>query len=158
MAKPMRPSLMSLSPQEGSKLQPIVGVSATDLHQGHVIDANAGSLVAEPQEPLPEPDAAQLHLNRAGWSEMSRLAQDLGMPLRDLMAEAFNDVLLKHQRPPVVEARAPGQEVASDLTLMVHASLRPLVWPILMGAWYWHQAVTLPLAAIWGSEGCQRLR
>ena len=47
----------------------------------------------------------QVRVNRAGWLEMSRLAQDLDKPLEELMVEAFNDVLTKHRKPPVVERR-----------------------------------------------------
>jgi hypothetical protein len=49
----------------------------------------------------------QVRVNRAGWLEMSRLAQDRDMPLETLMVEAFNDVLTKHRKPPVVERRQP---------------------------------------------------
>ncbi|ACK86470.1 hypothetical protein Mchl_5758 (plasmid) [Methylorubrum extorquens CM4] len=49
----------------------------------------------------------QVRVNRAGWLEMTRLAQDLDIPLEALMVEAFNDALTKHGKPPVVERRQP---------------------------------------------------
>ncbi|WP_238232475.1 hypothetical protein [Methylobacterium thuringiense] len=52
----------------------------------------------------------QVRVNRAGWLEMTRLAQDRDMPLETLMVEAFNDVLTKHQKPPVVERRQPNRD------------------------------------------------
>ncbi|NEU14948.1 hypothetical protein G3T14_23150 [Methylobacterium sp. BTF04] len=70
---------------------------------------------AEPGTSQVEPPVAgpsdlktmQVRVNRNGWLEMSRLAQDRDMPLETLMVEAFNDVLLKHRKPPVVERRQP---------------------------------------------------
>ncbi len=67
---------------------------------------------ADPKVEAPQASAAdlktmQVRVNRAGWLEMSRLAQDLDIPLETLMVEAFNDVLTKHRKPPVVERRQP---------------------------------------------------
>ncbi|KQP67675.1 hypothetical protein ASF41_21650 [Methylobacterium sp. Leaf111] len=75
----------------------------------------APSPQAEQSRPEVEPPAAgpsdlktmQVRVNRAGWLEMSRLAQDRDVPLETLMVEAFNDVLTKHRKPPVVERRQP---------------------------------------------------
>lgn len=149
---------MGLSPEKGSKPQPIVGVSATELRQGPVVDRSCESLAADPDKFSSERDGAQIHLNRAGWSELSQLAQDLNVPFRDLMGEALNDVLIKHQRPPVVEAKPPGHELASDFTVMIGASLVPLAWPLLVSAWCWQQAMTLPLLAMGGGKGYRQLR
>lgn len=60
--------------------------------------------------PAPAPTdikTMQVRVSRAGWLEMTRLAQDLDVPLEGLMVEAFNDVLVKHGKPPVVERRQP---------------------------------------------------
>lgn len=60
--------------------------------------------------PAPAPTdikTMQVRVSRAGWLEMTRLAQDLDVPLEALMCEAFNDVLTKHGKPPVVERRQP---------------------------------------------------
>lgn len=66
----------------------------------------------QPERAPPAPSPAdiktmQVRVNRAGWLEMTRLAQDLDVPLEALMCEAFNDVLKKHGKPPVVERRQP---------------------------------------------------
>lgn len=67
---------------------------------------------AVPDRALPAPSPSdlktmQVRVNRAGWLEMTRLAQDLDVPLEALMVEAFNDALVKHGKPPVVERRQP---------------------------------------------------
>ncbi|WP_336492330.1 hypothetical protein [Methylobacterium nigriterrae] len=138
--------------------QAIVGVSATELSRGRVLDTNSEYLSAGPEEPASEPGSARLQLNRAGWSELNRLAQDLRMPLPSLMAEAFNDVLLKHERPPVVEARASSEETGWDRTLTLDVAPPATLWPVLMGAWVWHQTVTLPLLALWSGSNRLGLR
>src|ERR1700712_1351721 len=139
MAKPARPSLMSLSSQANAKSEAVVGVSSTEIRQGPVLDASSGRLLGGAAAPSPELRAAHLEVSRAGWSEINRLAQDLGMSVQSLMAEAFNDALLKYQRPPVVEAREPAHRASSMPTLTVQAFSVPLAWPALIGAWYWHQ-------------------
>lgn len=75
----------------------------------------------EPEMPLSSRDTApasraavdiktmQVRVNRSGWIEMTRLAQDLDIALESLMVEAFNDVLLKHRKPPLVERRQPAK-------------------------------------------------
>ena len=42
MAKPARPSLMSLTSQANAKSEAVVGVSSTEIHQGPVLDASSG--------------------------------------------------------------------------------------------------------------------
>jgi hypothetical protein len=140
---------MSLTSQANAKSEAVVGVSSTEIHQGPVLDASSGRLLGEAADPGPELRAAHLEVNRAGWSEMNRLAQDLGVSVQSLMAEACNDALLKYQRPPVVEADEPARRASSMPTLTLHAFAVPLAWPALMGAWYWHQVVVLPMLALW---------
>ncbi|WP_336490710.1 hypothetical protein [Methylobacterium nigriterrae] len=123
-----------------------------------MLEAHSGHLTTGLEEPASEPGSARLQLNRAGWSELNRLAQDLTMPLPNLMAQAFNDLLLKHGRPPVVEAKPSGQEITSDSALTIYSSPLPLIWPGLMGAWYWHHAVTLPVLALWNGAARPCLR
>jgi hypothetical protein len=66
------------------------------------------------------------------------------------MAEVCNDALLKYQRPPVVEVREPARTHSTMPTLTVDAFAVSLAWPALMGAWYWHYVVALPILALWG--------
>jgi len=96
MAPPKRPSLNSLVEQKPRTADP----------EPHTEAPTARTAPA----PAPSPSdlkTMQVRVNRAGWLEMSRLAQDLDQPLETLMVEAFNDVLVKHRKPPVVERRQP---------------------------------------------------
>lgn len=100
MAPPKRPNLMGLVEAKTRPPEPVETQTQSE---------------AEPDRTQAEPPIAgpsdlktmQVRVNRAGWLEMSRLAQDRDMPLETLMVEAFNDVLLKHRKPPVVERRQP---------------------------------------------------
>lgn len=103
MAAPKRPTLSS-----------IVEPKARPADPPPLAKAEPAQDSAEPKAETPQASAAaadlktiQVRVNRAGWLEMSRLAQDLDMPLETLMVEAFNDVLTKHRKPPVVERRQP---------------------------------------------------
>lgn len=95
MAAPKRPSLSSL-------VEPKPAAAPEPAHQG---DAPADR--APPAPPPSDLKTMQVRVNRAGWLEMTRLAQDLDIPLEALMVEAFNDALTKHGKPPVVERRQP---------------------------------------------------
>lgn len=104
MAAPKRPTLSSIIEPKSKPPEPQPAASA---------EPPAG---AEPVAPDAIPTAGpadlktmQVRVNRAGWLEMSRLAQDRDVPLETLMVEAFNDVLTKHRKPPVVERRQPAK-------------------------------------------------
>lgn len=98
MAGPVRPKLNSFVEQKASAPVPAAAMS----------DDAEPSREAEPPAPGPSDlKTMQVRVNRAGWVEMSRLAQDLDIPLERLMVDAFNDILLKHRKPPVVERRLP---------------------------------------------------
>ena len=104
MAAPKRPTLSSIVEP---KSRPLEAVPAARTEPPPA---------AEPASADPIPTAGpadlktmQVRVNRAGWLEMSRLAQDRDMPLETLMVEAFNDVLTKHRKPPVVERRQPAK-------------------------------------------------
>ncbi|TXN78339.1 hypothetical protein FV234_22805 [Methylobacterium sp. WL8] len=98
MAPPKRPSLAGLVEPKASAPEP---------------QASTSTLTADERDPAPvattpgDLKTMQVRVNRAGWLEMSRLAQDRDVPLEALMVEAFNDVLTKHRKPPVVERRQP---------------------------------------------------
>lgn len=101
MAAPKRPTLSSMVEPKSRPVEPPAPSRP-----------EAAAPAVEPQADAPQASAAdlktmQVRVNRAGWLEMSRLAQDLDMPLETLMVEAFNDVLTKHRKPPVVERRQP---------------------------------------------------
>lgn len=76
-------------------------------------EPQAEALATAPREVAPAPSTPsdlktmQVRVNRAGWLEMTRLAQDLDKPLETLMVEAFNDILVKHSKPPVAKRRQP---------------------------------------------------
>lgn len=101
MASPKRPTLASMvepksrQAESPAPFQPEAAVPA-ETAQPEVIQAGPADL-----------KTMQVRVNRAGWLEMSRLAQDRDIPLETLMVEAFNDVLTKHRKPPVVERRQP---------------------------------------------------
>jgi len=102
MAAPKRPTLSSLVEPKARPAEPPASPRPEEAQDA-----------AEPKAEASQGNAAadlktmQVRVNRAGWLEMSRLAQDLDMPLETLMVEAFNDVLMKHRKPPVVERRQP---------------------------------------------------
>lgn len=92
MSNPKRPSLSSLVERK----------PAETMRQDEAVPDRA------PPAPAPtDLKTMQVRVNRAGWLEMTRLAQDLDVPLEALMCEAFNDVLKKHGKPPVIERRQP---------------------------------------------------
>lgn len=102
MAVPKRPTLSSIVEPKSRPPEPVAKAEPP--------------VVADPTpiDPIPTAGPAdlktmQVRVNRAGWLEMSRLAQDRDMPLETLMVEAFNDVLTKHRKPPVVERRQPAK-------------------------------------------------
>ncbi|MCJ2031260.1 hypothetical protein MKK50_17990 [Methylobacterium sp. J-043] len=99
MAPPKRPSLSNLVERK-----PVPAAASSSEPESQV--------EAQPERAAPAPGPSdiktmQVRVNRAGWLEMTRLAQDLDVPLETLMVEAFNDVLTKHRKPPVVERRQP---------------------------------------------------
>lgn len=98
MAGPARPKLNSFV----EKKAPPPAAAAAEPADGETTrEAEA------PAAPPSDLKTMQVRVNRAGWVEMSRLAQDLDIPLERLMVDAFNDVLVKHRKPPVVERRLP---------------------------------------------------
>lgn len=98
MATPARPKLNSFVQQKAA--QPSPAATAPE-------DAETAREAEPPAAPPSDLKTMQVRVNRAGWVEMSRLAQDLDIPLERLMVDAFNDVLVKHRKPPVVERRLP---------------------------------------------------
>lgn len=100
MAPPKRPNLMGLvEPKTRPAEQPEAKTQGDPEPARADIEPPAASPV--------DLKTMQVRVNRAGWLEMSRLAQDRDIPLETLMVEAFNDILLKHRKPPVVERRQP---------------------------------------------------
>lgn len=101
MAAPKRPTLSSIVEPKGRPPEPAPAPKAEPPAPGETSDTDP------PQAGPADLKTMQVRVNRAGWLEMSRLAQDRDMPLETLMVEAFNDVLTKHKKPPVVERRQP---------------------------------------------------
>lgn len=98
MAVPKRPNLMGLVESKARPPEPPAPASQAEQSRAEVEPPAAGPSDLK---------TMQVRVNRAGWLEMSRLAQDRDVPLETLMVEAFNDVLTKHRKPPVVERRQP---------------------------------------------------
>ena len=99
MAGPARPKLNSFVEK---KAPPPTAAAAAEMTDGETTRE-----ADPPAAPPSDLKTMQVRVNRAGWVEMSRLAQDLDIPLERLMVDAFNDVLVKHRKPPVVERRLP---------------------------------------------------
>ena len=98
MAGPTRPKLNHFVEQKAQPSAPAAAVPT---------DAEVTREAEPPAAPPSDLKTMQVRVNRVGWVEMSRLAQDLDIPLERLMVDAFNDVLVKHRKPPVVERRQP---------------------------------------------------
>ena len=58
-----------------------------------------------PRRALPDMKTVQVRINKQGWKTLRDLAADNETSLEALMVEALNDVLLKNQRPPIVQRR-----------------------------------------------------
>ncbi|MDR7037320.1 hypothetical protein J2X36_002067 [Methylobacterium sp. BE186] len=88
----------------------------------------------------------QLWVNAPGFAELSRLAEERGVPVEALGVEALNDLLIKHRRPPVVEGKTarPGAGAAPAAF-----ALAPFpVWPASPATW-WYETFTAPMLAAW---------
>src|SRR3954449_12019101 len=94
-----RPSLRSFTEPKHSAVTGALAAPASDT--GIEEGGEAVQITATPSDIK----TMQVRVNRVGWLEASRLAQDLDMPLEALMVEAMNDVLVKHGKPPVMERR-----------------------------------------------------
>lgn len=102
MAAPRRPTLSSIVEPKTRRIE-----SAPAPKAETPAPAEAAESDSIPSAGPADLKTMQVRVNRAGWLEMSRLAQDRDIPLETLMVEAFNDVLTKHKKPPVVERRQP---------------------------------------------------
>lgn len=98
MAAPKRPSLSNLVERKPAAAAESVQHDEAQLER------------APPARSPSDIKTMQVRVNRAGWLEMTRLAQDRDIPLEELMVEAFNDVLVKHGKPPVAERRQPEKK------------------------------------------------
>lgn len=99
MPKPSRGSLASLS----SRLAP----KGASTPQSAIPEDDAAMPEAAPVAEARDLKTMMCRVNRAGWSEMSKLAIDRDMNLEDMLIEACNDLLRQHDRPPVIEKRSP---------------------------------------------------
>lgn len=107
MAAPKRPSLTNLAVPKPTPAAAVQPAEPTTLSSTPTATA---AVPAVPRTPVPRrspPDmkTVQVRINRRGWSELRRLAEDNETVLEALMVEALNDVLLKYQKPPIVERR-----------------------------------------------------
>jgi hypothetical protein len=151
MAKPSRPSLTSLSAQVGSVSREAISAPEPQAARKRLTDTPAGSTTEERGAVQP-PKLIHVGVNGPGWLEMSRLAQDLGTSVEDLMVASFNDALVKHGRPPVVERQETIREAAPDSAKASYPLPSPLIWPGFAGAWWWYQAVAAPALKAWSTD------
>ncbi len=103
MSKPARGSLSSLSSRlapKGDTMPAIPALPEAD-------DAGTPDATALDAGAPRDLKTMMCRVNRAGWSEMSKLAIDRDMNLEDMLIEACNDLLRQHDRPPVIEKRSP---------------------------------------------------
>lgn len=150
MAKPSRPSLTSLSAQVGSVSRE--AISAPELSAAHkqLSDVAAKGTTGAGGAVHP-PKLMQVGVNGPGWLEMSRLAQDLGTSVEDLMVTSFNDALVKHGRPPVAQAQDTVREASPEPGKARYPLPSPLIWAGYAGAWWWYQAVAAPVLKAWSN-------
>lgn len=110
MSKPARGSLASMAVPKA--------VSASPAPTGSAPETEASRQEAsQPAEPTPrrvpaDMKTVQVRINKAGWMGLRHLADETDKSLEALMVEALNDVLLKYQKPPIVQRRVGerGQE------------------------------------------------
>ena len=155
MAKRSRPSLTSISAKVGSVSREAISAPEPMAAPKELTDASTKSTNAD-EATIHAPKLMQLGVNGPGWLEMTRLAQDLGTSVEDLMVASFNDALLKHGRPPVVEARETTRDSSPDIG-KVSSQPPPLIWPGFAGAWWWYDVVAAPVLRAWSnSAGTKR--
>ncbi|MCJ2015915.1 hypothetical protein MKK84_00470 [Methylobacterium sp. E-065] len=112
MSKPARGSLASMAvpkavtPPPGPA--PAVAVSATEVTREAVVQPVGPT----PRRAPADMKTVQVRINKQGWRALRDLASDNDTSLEALMVDALNDVLLKNQRPPIVQRRVGerGQE------------------------------------------------
>lgn len=66
---------------------------------------------ARPRDAARDYKTVMARINRNGWAELRRLSIDLDKPAEDLLIEALNELLARHNRPALIEKRR-----ASDST------------------------------------------
>jgi hypothetical protein len=150
MAKPSRPSLTSLSAQVGSVSREAISAPEPGAAHRQLSDTPAES-TTEVIGVVHSPKLMHVCVNGPGWLQMSRLAQDLSTSLEDLMVASFNDALIKHGRPPVVERQETIREAAPDPSKPTHPFPSSLIWPGFAGAWWWYQVIAAPALRAWSS-------
>ena len=150
MAKPSRPSLTSLSAQVGSVSREAISAPEPQAAHKQLSDTPAESTAGD-RGAVHSPKLIHVGVNGPGWLEMSRLAQDLGTSVQELMVSSFNDTLVKHGRPPVVEGQQTIRDAAPDSGKASYPLPFPLIWPGYAGAW-WYQVVAAPALKAWSNS------
>ena len=115
MSKPARGSLASMAVPKAVASTPSSVPAEPTLVPAASSDAPREA--PRPSAPMPRRAAGdmktvQVRISKAGWRALRDLASDNDTSLEALMVEALNDVLLKYQKPPVVQRRVGerGQE------------------------------------------------
>ena len=115
MSKPARGSLASMAVPK-AVASPPAQVQA-DTSAAPLPSNDAAREAPKPIAPVPRRVAAdlktvQVRINKLGWRALRDLASDNDTSLEALMVEALNDLLLKNQKPPIVQRRVGerGQE------------------------------------------------
>lgn len=109
MSKPARGSLAAMAVPKA--------VAPANAPTDAPTSPDAAREAPKPAAPVPRRTAGdmktvQVRINKQGWRALRDLASDNDTSLEALMVEALNDVLLKNQRPPIVQRRVGerGQE------------------------------------------------
>jgi hypothetical protein len=151
MAKRSRPSLTSLSAKVGSVSREAISAPEPKAAPEQLTNTSTRS-TNEDRAAIHAPKLMQVGVNRPGWLEMTRLAQDLGTSVEDLMVASFNDALLKHGRPPVVEGQKTAPVPLADVSKVSSQPPSPLIWPGFAGAWWWYDVVAAPILRAWSNS------
>ncbi len=115
MSKPARGSLASMAVPKA--ITPPPAQAQADTPAAPPTQSDATREAPKPTAPVPRRVAGdlktvQVRINKLGWRALRDLASDNDTSLEALMVEALNDLLLKNQRPPIVQRRVGerGQE------------------------------------------------
>ena len=109
-SKPARGSLASMAVPKAVSSSPAPAVSTPEAEAPR--QETKQSAEPTPRRAPIDMKTVQVRINKAGWKALRDLGDDNDKSLEALMVEALNDVLLKYQKPPVVQRRVGerGQE------------------------------------------------
>ena len=113
MSKPARGSLASMAGPKAVPAAPAqVEAAPVSPPPSDVTRPSTQPSAPTPRRAAGDLKTVQVRINKLGWRALRDLASDNDTSLEALMVEALNDLLLKNQRPPIVQRRVGerGQE------------------------------------------------